>query len=350
MLSTRLSRGLCQGLITTLCLFSMHSFAKDAFELVGVSTAVGEKQAYMAQEGDIRLPVTVVNGAHPGPVLLLAAGTHGDEFPAMFALQTLAKELDPKTLKGTVVIIHLANLDGFHAHRLALNPKDEKNLNREFPGSKTGTATEQIAELLTREFISRIDFFIDMHSGSSNQKLLDHVYSPFVGDKKLDELTFEFAKATGMKHIIMYGDRPRDPDNSISFPNTAMTRGKPALTTEIGHLGQRDNASIDDALTVARNALYFLKMLPGTPKLNNDPVIYKTIDYIDSEFDGFFTPLVTIGDNVAPGSVVGQITDYFGTVVQTLKANSTGTVLMINETPPVKKGESAVAIGIESRQ
>lgn len=172
------------------------------------------------------------------------------------------------------------------------------------------------------------------------------MYSPFVGDKKLDELTFEFAKATGIKHIIMYGDRPRDPDNLISFPNTAMTRGKPALTTEIGHLGQRDAACIDDALTVARNALYFLKMLPGTPTLNADPVIYKTIDYVDSNFDGFFTPLVTIGDKVKPDTDVGQITDYFGNVVQTLKANSVGTVLMINETPPIKKGESAVAIGI----
>ncbi|MCS4306320.1 putative deacylase [Rheinheimera pacifica] len=346
MLSEQIFRNLCKGLAAALCVFSMHSVAKDAFELVGVSTSAGEKQSYVAQEGDIKLPVTVINGLAEGPVLLLAAGTHGDEFPAMFALQKLAQELNPQELKGTVVIIHLANLDGFHAHRLALNPKDEKNLNREFPGSKTGTATEQIAELLTREFISRIDFFIDMHSGSSNQKLLDHVYSPFVGDKKLDEMTFKFAKATGMKHIIMYGDRPRDPNNSISFPNTAMTRGKPALTTEIGHLGQRDNASIDYALTVARNALYFLAMVPGKAEPNEEVIIYKTIDYVNSEFDGFFTPLVTIGDSVKKGTVVGQVTDYFGNPVQTLQSASVGTVLMINETPPVKSGESAVAIGV----
>lgn len=94
MLPVKLSRGLRQGFITTLCLFSINSFARDAFELMGVSTPAGEKQAYMAQEGDINLPVTVVNGAQQGPVLLLAAGTHGDEFPAMFALQKLAKELE----------------------------------------------------------------------------------------------------------------------------------------------------------------------------------------------------------------------------------------------------------------
>lgn len=328
-------------------LFSSFSvFAKEAFTLVNVKTGVGEKRAYISQEGDIRLPVTVVNGEQDGPVLLLAAGTHGDEFPSMFALQRLAKSLDPKAVKGTVIILHLANLDGFHARRLALNPKDNKNLNREFPGSENGTATEKIAALLTREFIEKADFFIDMHSGSANQKLYDHVYSPFVGDEKLDALTFEFAKATGMNQIIMYGDRPRDPENSISFPNTGMTRGKPSLTTEIGDNQQREEASIQFALDVARNAMIFLNMIPGEVPANDDAVIYETIDYVGSDFDGFFTPKVDIGAQVIPGTIVGEVSDYFGNSKQILKATVKGTVLMINETPPVKKGESPVAIGV----
>ena len=329
-----------------LAFFSFNLSAKQAIELLGVATAAGEKQSYIAREKDIRVPVTVVNGSSEGPTLLIAAGTHGDEFPSMFALQQLAKELDPKQVKGTVLIIHLANPDGFHKRLLALNPKDGKNLNREFPGNAEGTATEQIAELLTREFISRADFFIDMHSGSANQKLLNHIYSPFVGDEELDALTFEFAKATGMQHIIMYGDRPRDPNNSISFPNTAMTRGKPGLTTEIGHLGERDQASIDFALQVARNALYFLDMLPGEANPRQNPVIYDTVSYVKSEFTGFFTPLVTIGDKVKKGTPIGEVSDYFGNLVQTIESPVNGNVLMINETPPVEKGESAVAIGV----
>ncbi|MDO6695278.1 M14 family metallopeptidase [Aliiglaciecola sp. 3_MG-2023] len=287
-----------------------------------------------------------MNGKESGPVLLLAAGTHGDEYPSMFALQRLAKELNPKQLKGTLIILHLANLDGFHERLLALNPKDNKNLNREFPGSKQGTHTEQIAELLTREFIRKADFFIDMHSGSANQKLLDHVYSPYIGEPELDAFTFEFAKAIGMKHIIMYGDRPNDPDNSISFPNTAMTRGKPGLTTEIGHLGLRDEESINYAHTVAKNALYFLNMLSGSPIQTQPATIYRQVNYPKSNFTGFFTPLVTIGDKVSATTPVGEITNYFGDLVQTITAGANGTVLMINETPPIKQGESPVAIGL----
>ncbi|OFI33605.1 succinylglutamate desuccinylase [Alteromonas lipolytica] len=326
--------------------FNTVATEKKAVELLGSSVPVGSKLSYIATEGDIELPVTVINGAAVGPVLLLAAGTHGDEFPSMFALQQLAKEINPAELQGTVLIVHLANLDGFHGRMLALNPKDNKNLNREFPGSKSGTATERLAELLTREFISRADYFIDMHSGSANQKLLNHVYSPFVGNAKLDALTFEFAKASGMQHIIMYGDRPRDPANSISFPNTAMTRGKPGLTTEIGHLGWRDEASIDYALNVARNALYFLGMLPGKVMLNQQAVVYDEVSYVDAEFTGFFTPLVTTGDKVVKGQALGQVTDYFGNLVQTITSPVKGNVLMINETPPIKKGESPVAVGL----
>lgn len=346
MVSLQLPRLLNTCAMVVLFVFSFNAKAKEPFELVGVTTAAGEKQSYIAEEGNVRLPVTVVNGAHPGPVLLLAAGTHGDEFPAMFALQKLGKELDAETVKGTVIILHLANLDGFHGRRLALNPNDEKNLNREFPGSSTGTATEQIAELLTREFISRIDFFVDMHSGSSNQKLLNHVYSPFVGDDELDELTFEFARATGMQHIVMYGDRPTDPANSISFPNTAMTRGKPGLTTEIGHLAERDQESIDFAYEVAKNSMFFLDMLPGQSAPHQEAVIYEDIQYAQSNYDGFFTPLVTIGDSVTRGAEVGVVIDYFGNEVETLAAPVDGTVLMINETPPIRKDESSVAIGV----
>ncbi len=334
-------------LLITAGLMSSSAVAQSAFELAGTYTQAGEKNAFFATEGDIALPVTVIHGNNPGPVLLLTAGIHGDEYPSMLALQKLGKELNAETLKGTVVIVHLANVDGFHGHRLALNPRDEKNLNREFPGDKAGTPTEQIADFLTREFIAKCDFLVDMHSGSANQKLLNHVYSPFVGDAELDALTFDFAKATGMQHIVMYGERPRDPQNSISYPNTAMTRGKPGLTTEIGHLGQRDDAFVDEALTVAKNTLRFLGMIAGDATPHPEPAIYQQVKYLDSHHDGFFTPRVTIGDTVETGTVLGEVSDYFGNVVEQISAPDAGIIMMINETPPIKSGESAVAIGIK---
>jgi len=326
---------------------SSAAFAQAPFELANVLTEAGQSHSYIASENDIQVPVTVMHGSQPGPVLLLTAGVHGDEFPAILALQRLREEIDANELKGTLILVHIANLPGFHARRVALHPADNKNLNREFPGDKDGTPTEQLAEFFTREFISRIDFLIDMHSGSWNQELWPHVYSPFVGNQELDDLTFEFAKATGMQNIVLYGERPRDPANSISYPNTAMTRGKPGLTTEIGHLGQRDEDYIEETLELSRNALYFLEMLPGEPNLHPDPVIFDKLSSVASPADGLFTPRVEIGSEVEEGTIVGDVRDYFGNIVAELTSPVNGTVLMINYTPPVKAGETPVTIGIE---
>lgn len=326
---------------------SSAAFAQAPFELANVLTEAGQSHSFIAKEDDLQVPVTVIHGTEAGPVLLLTAGVHGDEFPAILALQRLREEIDAKQLKGTLILVHLANLPGFHARRVALHPLDNKNLNREFPGDKNGTPTEQLADFFTREFISRMDFLIDMHSGSWHQQLWPHVYSPFVGNKELDELTFEFAKAIGMQNIVMYGERPRDPANSISYPNTAMTRGKPGLTTEIGHLGQRDEDYIEETLELSRNALYFLEMLPGKATPHPNPIIYDKLKSVASPVDGLFTPRVEIGSAVEEGTIVGDVRDYFGNIVAELTSPATGTVLMINYTPPVKAGETPVTIGIK---
>ena len=42
------------------------------------------------------IPVTIINGQNPGPVLSLTAGIHGTEYVPIIALQELINEIDPK--------------------------------------------------------------------------------------------------------------------------------------------------------------------------------------------------------------------------------------------------------------
>src|SRR5262245_22291050 len=55
-----------------------------------------------ARNGDTgtTLPISIVHGARPGPVLALTAGVHGQEYTPVLALQRLLRTLDPKTLSG----------------------------------------------------------------------------------------------------------------------------------------------------------------------------------------------------------------------------------------------------------
>src|ERR1700751_4341302 len=51
------------------------------------------------------IPVIVVNGARPGPVLALVAGSHGTEYASILALQKLAQAADPTELAGTLIVV-----------------------------------------------------------------------------------------------------------------------------------------------------------------------------------------------------------------------------------------------------
>lgn len=335
----------------------LSAFAQAPFVGMGQNVAPGSRQAWMQPVAKTALPITVIHGQFSGPVLTLTAGIHGDEFPAIFALQQLAQSINPEQLHGTLVLVHLANLEGFHGRRIALSPVDEKNLNRVFPGRADGTLTEQIAYFMTEQIISKTDYLLDIHSGSSNQTLLPHVYSPIMHQVALDEKTLAFAKSLGIPQIVLYDERPHDPAHSISYPNTAQTRGKPGLTLEVGQLGLRSAEDSALILQTCLNAMRHLGMLDASAVNGSamdtatEPqklklVLYRKLVEVRSTVTGIFYPLVKVGETVVAGQAVGRVENYFGQPLETLHAPVAGTVLMQKETPPIRQGESTTDIGV----
>lgn len=77
-----------------------------------------------------RIPLTIVRGRASGPTLALIAGTHGAEVAPIVALQRVRRELDPAALRGTVLLVHVANLPSFLRRTVYYSPIDGKNLNR----------------------------------------------------------------------------------------------------------------------------------------------------------------------------------------------------------------------------
>ena len=125
----------------------------------GVSAAAGTTASgtlnVPARSGDAgtTIPFTIVRGRTDGPVLALVAGTHGAEYVPIVALQRLRASLAPATLRGTVILVHVANMPSYLARTVYYSPADGKNLNRVFPGRADGTLSERIAETITREII-----------------------------------------------------------------------------------------------------------------------------------------------------------------------------------------------------
>ncbi|MEE4277040.1 MAG: succinylglutamate desuccinylase/aspartoacylase family protein [Halieaceae bacterium] len=353
MTSSILSSAMLTKVLTFLTLvlgYASTVAARDAFVLAGFETAAGTRNSFTAEIGDEAgsIPITAFHGTHEGPVLTLSAGTHGDEFPSIMALQRLRREVDPAQLAGTLVLVHAANLPALHQNGLSpLHPVDGKNLNREFPGSYGGTPTERLAHFLTTEIVASSDYLADLHSGSADQWLYPHIYAPFVGDEELDARTLAWAMASNMRHVVLYGDRPRDPANSVSYPNTAMTRGKPGLTIEIGDRGRTDEDDVRAYSDVLRRLIVALEMLPGEFPSPGGQIIYERLEDVETPVTGLFEPLCSIGELVEEGALLGVVRDYFGDEIAEVRAPLRGVVLMLRHAPPVHAGAGLVTLGVE---
>jgi predicted deacylase len=153
------------------------------------------------------------------------------------------------------------------------------------------------------------------------------------------------ALAFGLDTIIIWSDRPRDPNASRYLDNTANTRGKPAIAVEAGHAGTVEPRDVDALVNGTFSLMRYLKMLPGAPMPVAHPVWIGKVDTVASEQTGVFYPLVQRGAYVAQGMKIGYVTDFYGKVIYEAVAPSAGVVLYICAVPSMKKGDTVANVG-----
>ena len=93
---------------------------------------------------DIEIPFGIVEGAEPGPCLLVTAGVHGSEFCSIEAALRVMR-MDPERIKGTLLVLPILNVQGFRRRSIYVMPEDGRNLNRMFPGRHDGSTSERLA-------------------------------------------------------------------------------------------------------------------------------------------------------------------------------------------------------------
>ncbi len=320
--------------------FAQAPFTIDKVTAQPGTTASGEMAVgALGAEPGTTIPFTIVNGARPGPVLALTAGVHGAEYPPILALQRARTGIDARTLAGTVILVHVANMPSYLKRTIYYSPVDGKNLNRVFPGKPDGTLSERIAYTLTKNVIERADVVVDLHAGDANESLRPYSYWMVNGTPAVAEQNRQLALAFGLDHIVVDRSRPADPNASVFLANTAITRGKPGLTIESGGLGMSDEESIARIERGIAGVLRYLKMQADGP----DPVAHAVwltpSQVITSPVTGIFYPLVERGHSVAAGAPLGYVTDFFGNTLADIRAPFAGELLYVIGTPAISKGE-----------
>src|SRR5438045_3892374 len=295
------------------------------------------------------IPVVVVNGAKPGPVLALVSGAHGTEYASIIALEKVIERLDPAALSGTVIIVPLVNVRSFEQKIAHVNPVDNKSTNRFYPGKMDGTQTERASYLITKQIVERCDHLIDLHGGDIDESLRPYSYWTVTGNAEQDKISKQMVLAFGLDHIIISADRPKDPAASRYLENTASTRGKPSLTAEAGHAGTVEPDDVNALVNGCLGVMHYLKMLPGAPAMIEHPVWVEKVVTIASEQTGMFYPLVKRGAYVEQGMKVGYVTDYLGKVIFEARAPVAGVVLYVCAVPSMTKSATIANVGVVVR-
>src|SRR5580700_10868958 len=207
-------RVLTSALLAPLVGFSLH--AQTRFSVGTASAAPGQKangfiEVPAGVDAGTNIPVVLVNGAKPGPVLALVTGAHGTEYVSIIAVEKLIGELDPAQVSGTVILLPLVNIVSFEQKVPHVNPIDNKSMNRFYPGRVEGTQTERASFLITNQVVDRCDYLIDYHGGDLDESLRPYAYWSPTGKEVQDRISKEMVLAFGLDHIIIWRDRPPTP-------------------------------------------------------------------------------------------------------------------------------------------
>lgn len=296
----------------------------------------------------VDIPITFLRGAEKGPTFTVIAGIHGMEYPTILSLLELRKEIDPKRLKGNMILIPIVNIPSFFQRRAFVNPMDSLNLNRVFPGDPKGSITEVMADFLSHEIFFATDILLDMHGGDVGEDLMP--FMCYYDNKEFDMQTKcaqRLCEVSGINSIVSYPYiLPPDKPAMFAFKQ-AVRQGIVAFSMEIGKLGNWKK----DEIAIAKEAIYRIMAHLGMYKGKRLDTLripiryYHKQTYVPVPVQGIFHSDFIAGDQVQKGIEIGYITDVFGKVLHRINAPESGVILYKVGTPPVNEGETLLCIG-----
>ncbi len=296
--------------------------------------------------GKIEMPLGVINGAKEGPTIAVTGGLMASEYCGIEAAARIYKQVHPNELKGTLILIPVVNLSSFRLRipwlqlQNSVTPHDGKHLNKCFPGSPEGTATQRLAHKLFN-IVIKSDVHIDLRGGDLNESHLDHTITSITGDT-LDDRCIELAKVFGHRFLLK---RPSTNSQGTLIYETVKT-GVPSIISESG-LGYREQPlekNIQLHIQGVQNVMKYMRMIQGTPI---KPAYQKYIfdgAKVKAPKSGIFQAYLDQGDMAKKNQQLGKITDLKGDVLAEIKSPMNGIIHEMMPNRVVYKGDMVYSI------
>lgn len=275
------------------------------------------------QVGHLRLPYSVHRSAYgwlpipvasikngEGPVIVVAAGNHGDEYEGQIIVSRLIREIQPEMLQGQLILLPMANFPAAQAGTRT-SPLDGGNLNRLFPGNPSGTPTEMIASYLETVIFARSELLLDLHSGGSSL-LYDgmNVIAAKPREGAEEERVMRLLNAFGAQQTYF-----RQVPSAVTTIGAARRQGSISFVAELGGAGMVTPAILAGAWDGVRHVLHQAGVL-AQPLIKPAPerkTRFMHIDfdgpdfYLYADCAGLFEPLVNLGDSVRAGQPAARL-------------------------------------------
>jgi predicted deacylase len=297
------------------------------------TTAYGALAIPAGSDAALSMPVAVIRGLRPGPVVAFVSGAHGTEYTSIIALQKLIGRIDAKQLGGTVIIAPLLNVESFEQMTPHVNPIDHKGMNALYPGDPSGTQTQRALAAVTQQIVIPSNVVVDLHGGDIDEDLRPYSYWYRGGHAAQDSAGLKLALAFGLDHIIVSN---ADPAVGKSLSGQALSRGKTVLVAEAGRSGMVLPTDLTPLIEGSLNVLGSLGMIKRTVTPVAHPVWLDGAGArVAADSAGVFFPAVARDTRVKKGQVIGHTTDFLGRPTGDIGAPIDGLVSFIRGVPSV---------------
>lgn len=313
----------------------------------------------------LTLPLHVIHGREPGPVLGLMSGVHGAEYLPMRVLREAITQLDPAELRGTVLALPVANPVSFMQNSRITHEDDIDfgNLNRVFPGVRDKslfgvgeahptdrTLTEMMAEVISRQFLPRLNHLLDFHT-HFRQVSVVKVIQKQGGNSRQDKVSRGMCRAFGLG-LIHESRMTRH-----TATGYAAELGVSTCVPEVGGTALTESFQahcVEICVRGIRNILRYLEMLPGEPELPERQLVFRRVPHIRPTVPGYlvtrYDPEALLSDDqpgipVKAGDTLGTVFDpHTFAEVETLTAPVDGVLYMTRRSGPIEAGGHAYAV------
>jgi predicted deacylase len=198
-------------------------------------------------------------------------------------------------IDGSVTLLPVSNPLAFRLGT-QVSPLDSKNLDSSFPGDEHGTVTERIAWEIWRR-ASQADYLIHLKSGWHS--CVSHVES----------LHRDYIHVRNLASQIALPLATQSSGQRGALSTEVAHEGIPAVTIEMR--GPRAQVDAQAAVEVREAILNFFRikdMIPGDAIEASSTFMGRT-QHVNVETEGFFVPIVNLGEVVSAGDVIGKIQD-----------------------------------------